>query len=342
MKSLPHKPPFGNVAVRKARSPLNTLRSPSSTNTSVEANSVVPSANFEVSSDSEPNTFAHFAWADKPLQTRRRNTRTSAWEPSPHTKSIVSNIPQKKAKMLHYSFGEEEFGRLTLCVVCESEWTIKKTASSKIDHLRKCQKKNGFTDETMRLRLQKELSYLLPEKTAKDDSDKTLMDNMMDGTPPKKKKKRGQTAITVVEISHQHELVRSRARDLFELPGLSVSVDSEGDSRAHHFPISRLGTNRQHHLTLGENGPVVSSSTPFDSGSAEYSILEYSLSEKIWNQPPLETPVLPETSTPSRAALACDEEEDILSPDYLKLPSYLPPLLPYSDKLRGDARLLPY
>lgn len=209
-------------------------------------------------SPDRPNRLNRFAF--KQPQSKPRPTPSTSFQSSRTQTTTDLFNPES-----HYWHTKEELRRLSRCVVCDMEWTTKKTVTVKLDHIQKCGMKNAFTDDAIRNRIIQELSKPLQvETTARTTEDPespekvgTLMENILKDTQPKKRGKRKEITTTVVKIQHRHGIFRARAEALLAVAQnenqeiesqlsntskMSTANYSKASPPVHEYPASKLGT----------------------------------------------------------------------------------------------------
>jgi hypothetical protein len=201
-------------------------------------------------------------------------------QPTPPTR-----MPSNTVRRLHvsdYSFTDSQLQNLTRCVCCQNQWTTRKSASGKLNHIQKCARKNSLTEEAVRLMIEQDLQALatqgdLMKGTGKQATPKpaTLLEAVVADTTTKVKGRRKEVPTTILQVAETHQAIYSRAKTLFEDPeesdtsrfpvtqgfapsklGKNTELYSEATQL---FQKSRLGTN--HHVPgFGDNPDEVSRS----------------------------------------------------------------------------------
>ena len=217
--------------------------------------------------DSPPrrNKLSRFAF-EQP-QSKPRPTPSTSFQSSRARTTIDQFNPN-----VDYSHTKEELRHLSRCVVCDMVWTTKKTVAMKLDHIRKCGKKNAFTDEAIRTRIIQELSKPVEVNDTTEDPKSpekipTLMENILKDTQPKNRGKRKEITTTVVKIQPRHEIFHARAEALF---AFSQNENQKSESQlshtsktptancskasplVHKYPASKLGTRADYDLDFDD------------------------------------------------------------------------------------------
>ncbi|KAJ6598915.1 hypothetical protein DFH09DRAFT_18576 [Mycena vulgaris] len=165
----------------------------------------------------------HFAFTNpRPLQTR--NFSSSAGSNSDTQAKASKTGARSSSKRLAGDFSEAELKKLVKCVSCDIAWTARKSGAQKLVHIRSCAKKNGFTDDTVRILIRKEVDNAAndagPSKRkgkALEDAPTTrttLLEDVVREAAPKRKGKRKETVDALKSVSETRETVLSRARML--------------------------------------------------------------------------------------------------------------------------------
>ncbi|KAJ7638981.1 hypothetical protein FB45DRAFT_1023726 [Roridomyces roridus] len=156
---------------------------------------------------------ARFAFPSRPLQ-RRDSSLTAASSNSDNQ----PKAPPKKAATRKLANGnlasDAQLKKLTKCVSCDAAWTVRKTGEQKLVHIRKCAKKSGFTDETVRLLITKAVENLPGDSKGKGKAPPepaTLLEELVDG-PPKRRGRRKQVSDTLKDVSETRKNIADHAR----------------------------------------------------------------------------------------------------------------------------------
>ncbi|KAK2466319.1 hypothetical protein APHAL10511_001961 [Amanita phalloides] len=106
--------------------------------------------------------------------------------------------------------------KLTKCVSCNAEWTTKKTATQKMNHIRSCARKKEFTRETLRIALLKEMENIkamATDETVGEGSDlpeNTLLDNMVNAMSTRKRTYRARETVESIAVTRGAILDRAK------------------------------------------------------------------------------------------------------------------------------------
>lgn len=102
------------------------------------------------------------------------------------------------------------------CVSCDLAWTSRKTPIQKLKHIQTCAKKNSFSEETIKVLLEKQLEQLKPASPPVEDLDDpgTWLEDAIkeDGRGAKKSGPRRQVTATVKSLSETRDGILDRAR----------------------------------------------------------------------------------------------------------------------------------
>ncbi|KAI0677485.1 hypothetical protein C8Q78DRAFT_1002906 [Trametes maxima] len=180
----------------------------------------------------------HFAYAPpNPLR------RTASKTPSPTDSGSVppeGRVVRKPKSITSHRFGDEfsdlQLARILKCVSCDLAWTTRKTVPQKMKHMQTCAKKNGLSDETVRVLLRKELDSLPPVASSSKSKSatpvppstpvpETLLEEVLKDASKKKPGRRPQVLQTVKSVTETRETILDKARSLLG--------DSAGSSAPH-------------------------------------------------------------------------------------------------------------
>jgi hypothetical protein len=233
-------------------------------------------------SDSETPSIdlSQFVYSAQPSRPKSRAASHSSVRSINSIHSVRSVLPEKPSnvRMIHSAtdfLTDREIGLLSRCVACDIAWTTKKTVPKKRYHLRICQKKNDLTDDTIRLRIERELAKAeeeialvkgkgkAKEKSVSPKRPATLMNAIVHEALPKKRAKRKEKPPTIIGIQHQHETIQEHARRLLALssdeedsspPGLSAAT-STTVPLTQQFPASKLGVRKNFEASMAASLP---------------------------------------------------------------------------------------
>jgi hypothetical protein len=142
--------------------------------------------------------------------------------------------PQKKAVSKHpffADFSNAGLAKLTKCVSCDIQWTTRKTAAQKINHIQTCAKKHSFNDETIRFLIRQEIGSTVgnvgkaADKKAKGKASvlpvesptpKTFYEHVVTDAAPRKKARRVETGESVKSVATTRNAILDRARVVLE------------------------------------------------------------------------------------------------------------------------------
>ncbi|KAJ6486382.1 hypothetical protein C8R47DRAFT_1196572 [Mycena vitilis] len=178
---------------------------------------------------------ARFAFANpRALQSRNSaSTLASASSSDSRAKPPAKRAARGSSNGLAGQFSDTELKKLVKCVSCDIAWTARKSAAQKLVHIRSCGKKNGFTDDTMRHLIRKELDSMPAEPGPSNRNGKaplvptertTLLEDVVRDAAPKRKGKRKPAADILKSVSETRENILGRARQVL---GSGHSSDGE-------------------------------------------------------------------------------------------------------------------
>uniref|UniRef100_A0A0W0EZE7 Uncharacterized protein n=1 Tax=Moniliophthora roreri TaxID=221103 RepID=A0A0W0EZE7_MONRR len=186
------------------------------------------------SDDDLPSLFLSnfaFATSNKPGGVKStatvRNFATLAASKNTSSGIPEKNAPKKPPRCIIHKFAEqftdEQLSRLLKCVACDVRWTVRKSASQKVTHIRSCAKKNGFQDETVCRLIRKELEKVLPASSGdkgKGEAEveplaETIFNEMVHDAAPKKRTKRQEVVTTLKALSETRSAILDRAKTIF-------------------------------------------------------------------------------------------------------------------------------
>ncbi|KAK7060502.1 hypothetical protein VNI00_001267 [Paramarasmius palmivorus] len=116
-------------------------------------------------------------------------------------------------------FSDEQFSRLLKCVVCDIRWTVRKSTSQKVSHIRSCAKKNSFQEDSVCRLIRKELEKTPPDKgkgKAPDETPaETIFSEIVHDAAPKKRTKRQEVATSIKTLSETRNAILDKAKIVF-------------------------------------------------------------------------------------------------------------------------------
>ena len=176
--------------------------------------------------------------------TSSSSINVSSQQPTPPTR-ITSNTV-RRLHVSNSSFIDSQSQKLTRCVCCQIPWTTRKSASGKLNHIQKCARKKGLTEEIVRLMIEQDLQALATQGDFKKGKGKpvasepvTLLEAVVADTTTKPKGRKKGVPTTVLQVAETHQAIYSRAKALFE------ESDTPRFPATQSLPKSRLGTNRR-------------------------------------------------------------------------------------------------
>ncbi|KAF9268118.1 hypothetical protein L218DRAFT_1073469 [Marasmius fiardii PR-910] len=152
------------------------------------------------------------------------NSIPSIPNPTNDSKSISKRKASRNGPRFSDDFSDEELARLLRCVACDIRWTVRKTASQKVAHIQSCSKKKGFTEDTVRQLIRKELvvTPLNPsdkgKRKASPDSEaqpKTILAEIVQDAAPKKRTKRQDVVMTIKSLGETRAAILDKAQTVF-------------------------------------------------------------------------------------------------------------------------------
>ncbi|TEB35600.1 hypothetical protein FA13DRAFT_1728444 [Coprinellus micaceus] len=154
---------------------------------------------------------------------------------------------KKQSLELSLVYTEKDIDRVLHCIACDAKWTTRKSSAQKSEHMRKCCKKAGYTQETTDALLHKALQDAPPSKSkAKEPEPPADIPTLLaDIQPPEKKKRVRAVQVTssVMDVRETGDEIRNRALQF--LQGSSESPEPNRQQAAfpatQAFGQSRLG-----------------------------------------------------------------------------------------------------
>lgn len=231
--------------------------------------SPIPSARIGEDPDSEidtpivPRTFqvADFAYALAPRPSQKSSRASTSRLPSrantpddtlpePEPPKKLAR-PRKTALELSSVYTDKDVDRVLQCIACDAKWTARKSSVQKSDHMRKCCKKAGYTQDTIDSLLRKAIQDtppLGPKGKAAELEPPTATPTLLAAMHPPEKKKRGRAQVksTVTDPRDTRDEIRDRAMRFLHDPGepSGSSRPEAGFPATQVFGQSRLGAAR--------------------------------------------------------------------------------------------------
>lgn len=171
-------------------------------------------------------------------------------------------MPRKPSRTASHrfvdDFTEVDLSQLAKCVSCDTRWTTRKATTPKMLHIQTCAKKKGWTDDTVRVLIRRELdkgknSDAQPQAVMRKSTlpvpsvTHTLLEEVVRDDEAKKRGKRLEVLKTVMQPGDSRPDILSRARSLLggSAASLPVSTPSESDNgpppATQEFAPSRVG-----------------------------------------------------------------------------------------------------
>ncbi|KAF8351331.1 hypothetical protein F5887DRAFT_936978, partial [Amanita rubescens] len=143
----------------------------------------------------------------------------------PPESSRVLEPKTKPKKRIRANFFEDDLpsdhvAKLTKCVSCDAQWTTRKSASQKTKHIQSCARKKGFTSDTIRVALLKEVERM------KANTENTLLENTVNAVAMGKKA-RHRAKKTVESIAVTRDIILDRAKQILASRMPSIGDDDE-------------------------------------------------------------------------------------------------------------------
>ncbi|KAI0375702.1 hypothetical protein BV20DRAFT_1047981 [Pilatotrama ljubarskyi] len=242
--NLPRRNPVASTSTNDE--PAAALEQPTRQNTpALRSASPHSPARTDGGSDNDggPLKLGRFAYA-APNPIRRTASKT----PLPTEGGSLPPEPQAAGKVKRGAshrfaddFSDAQLSRILKCVSCDLEWTTRKTVPQKMKHVQACAKKNGLTDETVRILLLKELDNLPPVASSSKSADsepaatpvpETLLEDVLKDANKKKPGRRPQVLQTVKSVTETRETILDKARALLQDNGTSRSSTPTAHSAA--------------------------------------------------------------------------------------------------------------
>ncbi|KAM5532277.1 hypothetical protein V8D89_014035 [Ganoderma adspersum] len=202
--------------------PSGSAPLPSSARTSPEL------SESESRSDEGKLRLGRFAYA-APNPLRRTASKTpSPVERDSQTPEVTSGVKRTVTPTHRFAedFTDAQLSQLLKCVSCELAWTARKTVKEKMKHIQSCAKKNGLTDETVRILLRTELAKLPPVASSSKSKSpaappapsvpQTLLEETLKDKRRKRSGPRKQVEQTVKDVSDTRDSILDKARLLLQ------------------------------------------------------------------------------------------------------------------------------
>ncbi|KAJ7094627.1 hypothetical protein B0H15DRAFT_830270 [Mycena belliarum] len=218
---------------------------------------------------------AHFAFTNPRIVQHRTFSSTAGSHSSNDTRARAptKHVAREPSTRSVADFSDTELKKLVKCVSCDIAWTARKSAAQKLVHIRTCAKKNGLTDETVRILIRKEVDAAPidagpSKRKGKAPMDEpvtpaTLLEDVVRDAAPKRKGKRKETVDALKSVSETRETILERARVLLDVGPFSneqsfvvqtQALSSTGPTTVPEptqaFGVSRLGQRQGSKLSL--------------------------------------------------------------------------------------------
>ncbi|KAJ7498771.1 hypothetical protein FB451DRAFT_9882 [Mycena latifolia] len=180
---------------------------------------------------------AHFAFTN-PRPVHHRNFSSSAGSHSNNdtqAKAPAKPAARGSSNRTARDFSEPELRKLVKCVSCDIAWTARKSGPQKLLHIRTCAKKNGLTDDTVKILIKREIDSAPNDAGPSKHKGKvlvdapttapTLLEDVVREAAPRRKGKRKETVDALKSVSETRDTILGRARML-----LASGPSSEGHS----------------------------------------------------------------------------------------------------------------
>jgi hypothetical protein len=141
---------------------------------------------------------------------------------------IKRNRDRAKGYPFADEFTEATLATLKRCVSCELTWTARKTASQMMTHIQSCGKKQGVTDNTLRILIRKEIDAASPPKIGPKSmgnvkflpedkasaTQETLLEAVINDAAPKRRSGRRTVIETVKSVTETRDDILKKAQDV--------------------------------------------------------------------------------------------------------------------------------
>ncbi|TDL29407.1 hypothetical protein BD410DRAFT_779808 [Rickenella mellea] len=179
--------------------------------------------------------------------------------PQPPPRSNKSTSPASYG----WDFSEIELSRLLKCISCGIKWTVRKSATQKLAHIKTCARKTHLSHETVKTLIQREinassLSVAAGTSKGREKEKRKVKDQASVDAPPKtflehvvledsegqKKRRRKHGPETVQSVSDTRGTILEKAKLLLQTAPLPPEVESTlGPPMTQAFGKSNLGQN---------------------------------------------------------------------------------------------------
>lgn len=186
----------------------------------------------------------------RPLPASSRSKAVTPLDPPKKRLKLATTLPFLQ------SFTDTQLSSLVKCVCCQAKWTTRKGTAQKLQHIRTCARKHSYSEDTVRVLVQKEVDNTPPlPKTTKDKQAEsvdtpTIFADRVQEAAPKKKTRRKAIASTVVDPASNRELIITRASQIlpssrFETPEWNGPDRCSSPPRTQPFHRSALGERQE-------------------------------------------------------------------------------------------------
>ncbi|KAJ7684033.1 hypothetical protein B0H17DRAFT_23310 [Mycena rosella] len=159
-----------------------------------------------------------------------KSTAGSRSSSDTQAKALPKPVARGSSNSLAGDFPDAELKKLDKCVSCDIAWTARKSGAQKLVHIRSCAKKNGLTDDTLRILIRREIDNAPNDAGPSKRKGKapvdtpttpTLLEDVVREAAPKRKGKRKEPVDALKSVSETRETILGRARILLDSGPLS-------------------------------------------------------------------------------------------------------------------------
>ncbi len=185
--------------------------------------------------------------------------------------------PKKRirANLFEDDLPSDHVAKLTKCVSCDAQWTTRKSASQKTKHIQSCARKKGFTPDTIRVALLKEVERMKANTVNRSErkdkeprpSENTLLENTVNAVAMGKKA-RHRAKKTVESIAVTRNIILDRAKQV-----LASRTPPIGDDDEPPMPSTQpFGQSALEERCLSKTNLFTEASTESPSRSRQYAL----------------------------------------------------------------------
>ncbi|TFK75773.1 hypothetical protein BDN72DRAFT_831209 [Pluteus cervinus] len=181
--------------------------------------------------DDDGMGIGRFAYTKTTTKSKPKVTKEPPSEPQPSIQPPETSDAGSKKKRVRIAskqqpvldFPDAQLAKLLKCVSCDARWTSRKTVAQKVKHILSCAKKTGFSDETLRVLIKKELESIasLPKPAAPEQSastsKQTFFEDIVKEAAPKRRVRREQPT-ELRPVGEAHDTIRRKAQVVLGAP----------------------------------------------------------------------------------------------------------------------------